>query len=188
MAELVDHYERLLDIMGMKRSAKAGDFSRAKSELENNQGYVEGCPSSILKKLGFDGGWKEFREFFPAEVVMIDVGRYAVISAKETPSTKTIREELLIPNNPRTFALCASNYVLGLGESTDFEPFNGRYSEIELLVHAMSEEIDVSIGAQHFPFDTGEVPFEFYRVERSLNYMANGGEFQVYGSAVLSQV
>jgi len=171
--------------MGMKRTAKRGDFNRASIELVNRGGYVEGSPVGILRKLGFDGSWNEFAMFFPANVIQTKPGRYAVIDSHTPPQSGQQPAQ----TSPDIYAICASNFVLGLGEPTDFGLFKGAYGELDLLVGALSRTIDESIASTHFPFTTDDLPLEFYRVERGLLYMADGaGSFQVHGSVMLSQV
>ncbi len=169
--------------MSSKRSANAGDYKKAKSALANRGGFIEGSPESILISLGFDGGWKEFRDFIGAEVNKIDLGRYTV----QLLASSVIKEapKQVKTFDPASFAVCASNYVLGIGDPTDFEKFEGDYGQTPELICALAETIDVSISTVRLPYQTA-TDMEIYRLERSLNYTAAGdGRFCVYGAQIL---
>jgi hypothetical protein len=172
--------------MGIKRTAKAGDYKKALSELENRDGFIEGTPKRILTTLGFDGSWREFKAFIPnASVTKSDtLGRFVVQlldqddSAQET--TKNVSSV-----DPEIYALCASAYVLGEGNPSEFESYVGDYELLETITAPLAREIDSTIAGLYLPFRT-ESDLEVYSVERSLIYSAGGdGKFVLYGSVVL---
>lgn len=171
--------------MGIKRSAKKGDYKRAVTELQARSGVVEGTPNSILNSLGFDGSWNEFKAGIKASVVKTDIGRYAVLlsEAQEMPH---VEPQFVSAVDPRIFAMCVSAFILGEGETEDFENFTGKYEHLDDVVVWLANEVDSSIGGLYLPFKTDE-DVEIYAVERSLLYTASGdGLFTLYGSAVLA--
>jgi hypothetical protein len=173
--------------MGMKVSAKASDYRKAVEQLESRGGFIEGGSlKGIIKSLGFDGGWKEFVHNTNVSVSRNELGRYCVSLIGNTEESA---EEVVSKNiDPELFALCASAYVLGSGETDNFEEFHGDYESVPQLISALSTEIDESIGALYLPYKTEE-DVEIYTVERSLFYTAPGdGSYRVYGSAVLANV
>jgi hypothetical protein len=173
--------------MGINRTAKSGDYKRALTELNNRGGIIEGTPNSILIALGFDGKWNEFKSNISAAVVKTELGRYAVkISEEQEHNSYQDNKETLSATNPIIFAMCASAYILGEGDSDDFEGYTGEYESLQEVIAPLASEIDSSIGGIYFPYQTEE-DIEVYAVERSLLYTASGdGLFTLYGSAVLA--
>lgn len=169
--------------MGIRKTAKAGDFKRALEEL-SEQGCVEGNPSSILNKLGFNGSWKEFQSEIGLPVIKVALGRYALFTpGYEAPRQATDESSVIRPD---IFAICAGTYVLGEGDPLDFEPYIGDYSQVKELTAALAVEIDDSIAAVFLPPETDQA-IEVYAVERGLYYdTPSAGRFTLYGSAVLA--
>lgn len=171
--------------MGIKRSAKSGDYKRALTELSNIGGVIEGTPSSILIALGFDGSWNEFKSDINASVIKTELGRYAVKLSEHQNASKSNKAPLSI-TNPTIFAMCASAYILGEGEPEEFEGYSGEYESLQDVITPLASEIDSSIGGIYLPYQT-EDDIEIYTIERSLCYSATGdGLFTLYGSAVLA--
>jgi hypothetical protein len=172
--------------MGIKRTAKAGDYKRALSELENRSGLIEGTPRGILAALGFDGSWREFRAYIPNASVSKSetLGRF-VVQLSDQNDTYQSSADKVDTIDPEIYAMCASAYVLGEGDPTEFENYVGSYDEIDAITAPLAREIDSSIAGLYLPFRT-EVDIEVYSVERSLVYAAEGdGRFMLYGSGIL---
>ena len=175
----------------MKRSANSGDFKKAQNRIEE-LGYVEGNPKSILKKLGFDGSWKEFVDGIGVPVGKTDVGRYAVSLCQDNAQEDSITsQETLTTVDPDIYASCAFNFLLGQGDPRDFEDYVGIYNEIHVMNEALASNIDCSIGGLWLPLNTNE-DIEVYTIDeadRSLMYTAPGDyTFRLYGTEILARV
>ena len=167
--------------MATKRSAKKADFKHAVRQLAT-VGVIEGTPSSLLRKLDFDGGWGELSEFFNGSVQKVEPGIYRITDEKH--ADLQINELSPYDNiDPAIYAQCAASFLLGSGDIADFERYTARYSDIQPVIGALAVEVDACIGSLYLPPETDR-PITIYAVQdvgRSLLYEAESPNFSISG-------
>ena len=160
-----------------------GEIKSACNVLEERGGTREGTPSGLLRNLGFNGSWGEFRSSFPGSIDQIDTNRYHITLVGVVTESDTHESAGL---DLETWAAHAADYVLD-PERPGLTEYGGDYSVHHQALGALATTVDEAIAGMYCPPETeADVPiYELHDTGRGLYYAASSRQFRVFGAEIL---